>query len=235
MGTLIVIHAISALIPFLMIDRGCCGSLNLGIIGLLVIQCQSRFSTNVLSFLKVLETNCVNSLTPFFISITTTSTLRLKFLKKLSILYSLVLNTRGGSLINFSIFSPPPRTLLRLPRLLILEKGVKSPILFLCIKDKRQYLSRALPVMAVVWKDAIALNSCFEAMVWKDTIVLHLYLEVSFYKWTNLVTNIKHSFCLLLHLPFQYSYHCRLHIKSCQKREVHIGRERCSEKIVWKV
>ena len=31
--------------------------------------------------------------------------------------------------------------------------------------------------------------SCFEGMVRKDTIVLHLYFEVSFYKWTNLVTN----------------------------------------------
>ena len=29
-------------------------------------------------------------------------------------------------------------------------------------------------------------------MVRKDTIALHLYFEVSFYKWTNLVTNIKH-------------------------------------------
>ena len=32
-------------------------------------------------------------------------------------------------------FSPPPRTLFRPPRLLILAKGVESPILFLCRKD----------------------------------------------------------------------------------------------------
>ena len=38
---------------------------------------------------------------------------------------SWVLNTRGGSLINFQIFVPPPRTLLRPPRLLILAKVSK--------------------------------------------------------------------------------------------------------------
>ena len=28
----------------------------------------------------------------------------------------------------------------------------------------------------------------------KNTIILLLYFEVSFYKWANLITNIKHSF-----------------------------------------
>ena len=70
------------------------------------------------------------------------------------------------------------------------------------LRDRRQYLSGVLPILAVVWKDSIALYSCFEAMDRKDSTVLHLYFEVSFYKWTNLVTNIKHSFCLLLHLIF---------------------------------
>ena len=78
---------------------------------------------------------------------------------------------------------------------------------FLCIKDRRQYLSCVLRILAVVSKDAIALYLCFEAIVQKDTIVLHLYFEVSFYKWINLVTNVKHSVCLLLDLLFQYSYH----------------------------
>ena len=109
-------------------------------------------------------------------------------------------------LLVFRFFSPP-RTLLRPPHLLILAKGVKSPILFLCIKDRGQYLSRVLCILEFVWKDAIALYSCFEVMVPKDTIVLHLYFEVTFYKWTNLVTNIKHIFCLLLQLLFQHSYH----------------------------
>ena len=45
-----------------------------------------------------------------------------------------------------------------------------------------------------VWKDATAMCPCFEVMVRKDTIALHLYFEVSFYKWSNLVTNVKHSF-----------------------------------------
>ena len=58
---------------------------------------------------------------------------------------------------------PAPHTLLRPPRLLNFVKGFKSPILFLCIKDRRQYVSRVLPILAVVWKDAIAFYSCFEA------------------------------------------------------------------------
>ena len=31
-------------------------------------------------------------------------------------------------------------------------------------------------------------------MVQKETIVFHLYFGVSFHKWTNLITNIKHCF-----------------------------------------
>ena len=79
-------------------------------------------------------------------------------------------------------FSSSPYTLLRPPCLLILAKGVKSPILFLYIKDRGQYLSCVLHTLVVVWNDAIALYSCFEAMGRKDTIVLHFYFEVSFYK-----------------------------------------------------
>ena len=85
----------------------------------------------------------------------------------------------GGTLI---VFFPPPCTLLRHPRLLILAKCFRSPILFLCGKNRKQYLSRVLSKLAVVLKDVIALYSCFEAMVRKDTIVLHLYFEVSLCK-----------------------------------------------------
>ena len=45
----------------------------------------------------------------------------------------------------------------------------------------------------------MALYSCFEAMVRTDTVALHLYFEVRFCKGTIAATNIKHSFCLLLH------------------------------------
>ena len=53
-------------------------------------------------------------------------------------------------------------TPLRPPRLSILLKGVKRLILFLYIKDRRQNLPHVLPILMVVWKDAIALYSCFE-------------------------------------------------------------------------
>ena len=120
-------------------------------------------------------------------------------------LYSVTLGCliqEGGRLLSFRFFTTYS-TLLRPPRLLILSKDVRSPVLFLCIKYRREYISRALPILAVVWKDVIALYSCFEVMVRKDTIVLHLYFENSFYNWANFVNNIKHIFCLLLHLLFQ--------------------------------
>ena len=41
-------------------------------------------------------------------------------------------------------------------------------------------------LLEVIWKDVIALYSCFEAMVWKDTIALHLHFEVSSRKLKNL-------------------------------------------------
>ena len=51
-------------------------------------------------------------------------------------MYCRVLNTRGGRLLIFRSFYLP-RTLSRPPSLLILAKVVKSPILFLCIKNSR--------------------------------------------------------------------------------------------------
>ena len=85
-----------------------------------------------------------------------------------------VLNTRGGSPVNFQIFFPPLRTLLRSPRLLVLAKGVKSPILFLCIKDRRQYLSRVLRILAIVWEGAIAWRRWFKKILLHCICILRL-------------------------------------------------------------
>ena len=54
----------------------------------------------------------------------------------------------GGRSLIFGFF-PTPSQLIKTPTFIILAKGVKSPILFLCIKNRRQYLSRVLPILAV--------------------------------------------------------------------------------------
>ena len=75
-------------------------------------------------------------------------TLLLSFFMSVVFLGSLI--QKEGRLLIVRFFSPPPRMLLRPPRLLILTKGVKSPILFICLKHKRQYSSRALRMLVVV-------------------------------------------------------------------------------------
>ena len=56
---------------------------------------------------------------------------------------------KEGCLLIFRFFLTH-HTLLRPPRLLILAKDVKSLVLFLCIKDRRQNLCGVLPILAVV-------------------------------------------------------------------------------------
>ena len=61
-------------------------------------------------------------------------TLLLSFFMSVVFLGSLI--QKEGRLLIVRFFSTPPRMLLRPPRLLILAKGVKSPILFICLKHK---------------------------------------------------------------------------------------------------
>ena len=125
--------------------------------------------------------------------------------------YSWMLNTKGGSLINFQIFFPPPRTLLRPPRLLILAKDQKFNFISMRKGQKTVFILRFTYIGGCLKR-----SLCIVYMFWGDGLkrccCIAFVFEVSFYKWTHFVTNIKHSFCLLLHLVFQYSYYGWLHI-----------------------
>ena len=83
----------------------------------------------------------------------------------------------GDRLLIFRCFSHP-LSLTETPRLLILAKGVKSPISFLCIKNTRQYLSRVL-----LFGGCLKRSHCIACMFLgdgsKDIIALHMYFEVS--------------------------------------------------------
>ena len=77
-----------------------------------------------------------------------------------------------GSILMFRFFFPPSYTLIRPPRLLILAKGAKGPVSFLCMKNRRQYLSRVLEKMSLRYIHV--LRQWFQ----EDTITLPLYFQV---------------------------------------------------------
>ena len=69
-------------------------------------------------------------------------------------------------------FLPTPLHFNKTPTFINFSKRYqKFNFISICIKDRRQYLSRVLPILAVVWKDVIALYSCFEAFSVKKRIL----------------------------------------------------------------
>ena len=69
------------------------------------------------------------------------------------------LRQEGGRLLIFRFF-PTPLHLIKAPTFINFSKRFQKST-FRSIKDRRQYLSRVLPILAVVWKDVIALYWMF--------------------------------------------------------------------------